>query len=160
MPLEVKQCIISNFMISGYLPESFWITWVTYFWNEPLFINRDHTLATKHSGNFQKWPGSPLDFIVVVIIFVVFLYWTNWEWCRTFRSRYRSCCKNFIKFTEKHLFRNLFFNKVASLRPAALFKKRLRHFLWIFAKLLRTRFPKNTFRRLILKIKCWGCTYW
>ena len=30
----------------------------------------------------------------------------------------RSCSKDFAKFTEKHLFRSLFFNKVASLRLA------------------------------------------
>ena len=31
--------------------------------------------------------------------------------------------KNFTKFAEKHRFQNLFFNKVASLRPSTLFKK-------------------------------------
>ena len=30
---------------------------------------------------------------------------------------------NFLNFTEKNLFQSLFFNKVAGLRPAALFKK-------------------------------------
>ena len=35
--------------------------------------------------------------------------------------------KNFIKFTGKHLCQNLFFNKVAGLRPATLIKKRLWH---------------------------------
>ena len=33
--------------------------------------------------------------------------------------------RNFTKFTRKHLCQSLFFNKVASLRPATLFKKRL-----------------------------------
>ena len=33
--------------------------------------------------------------------------------------------KNFAKFTEKHLFQGLFFNKIADLRPATLLKKRL-----------------------------------
>ena len=32
--------------------------------------------------------------------------------------------RNFVEFTGKHLF---FFNKVVNLRPATLFKKRLRH---------------------------------
>ena len=31
--------------------------------------------------------------------------------------------KNFVKFTGKHLCQSLFFNKVAGLRPATLFKK-------------------------------------
>ena len=34
-------------------------------------------------------------------------------------------CKYFTKFTGKHLFQSLFFNKAAGLRPATLFKKRL-----------------------------------
>ena len=33
--------------------------------------------------------------------------------------------KNFTKFTGKHLCRSLFFNSVAGLRPASLFKKKL-----------------------------------
>ena len=49
----------------------------------------------------------------------------------------KSILRNFVKFTGKHLFQSLFFNKVAALRPATLFKKRqtLAHctsfFLWI-----------------------------
>ena len=31
--------------------------------------------------------------------------------------------KNFVQFTGKHLCQSLFFNKVAGLRPAILFKK-------------------------------------
>ena len=34
---------------------------------------------------------------------------------------------NFTKFTEKHLYRSLFFNRIAGLRPATLSKKRLWH---------------------------------
>ena len=37
----------------------------------------------------------------------------------------KSVLKNFAKLTGKHLFQNLFFNKVAGLRPATLLKKRL-----------------------------------
>ena len=46
--------------------------------------------------------------------------------------------RNFAKFTGKHLYQSLFFNKV--LRPATLLKKRLwhRYFSVNFAKLLRT----------------------
>ena len=35
--------------------------------------------------------------------------------------------KNFTKFIGKHLFGNLFFNKVAGLRPETLLKKRFQH---------------------------------
>ena len=48
--------------------------------------------------------------------------------------------KNFGKFTWKHLCQSLFFNKVASLRPATLFKMKLWQscFTVNFAKILRT----------------------
>ena len=54
------------------------------------------------------------------------LYWTPRS------SRLEVFCKkgvlrNFTTFTEKHLCQSLFFNKVASLRPATLLKKRLWH---------------------------------
>ena len=50
--------------------------------------------------------------------------------------------KNFAKFTGKHLCQNLFFNKVAGLRPATLLKNRLwhRYFPVNFAKSLRKSF--------------------
>ena len=50
--------------------------------------------------------------------------------------------RNFKKFTGKHLCQNLFFNKVAALRPATLLKKRLWHrcFPVSFVKFLRTPF--------------------
>ena len=38
-----------------------------------------------------------------------------------------SVLKNFEKFTDKHLFRNFLFNKIATLRPATLLKKTLQH---------------------------------
>ena len=54
----------------------------------------------------------------------------------------KSVLRNFEKFTEKHLYQSLFFNKVAGLRPATLLKKRLWHRYCPvnFAKLLRTPF--------------------
>ena len=60
--------------------------------------------------------------------------------------------RNFAKFTGKHLCLNLFFNKVAGLRPATLFKKRLCHrcFPVNFAVFLRTPFLQNTSGRLLL----------
>ena len=53
--------------------------------------------------------------------------------------------KNFAKFIRKHLCQRLFFNIVASLRPATILKKRLwhRHFPVNFAKFLRTVFVKE-----------------
>ena len=65
-----------------------------------------------------------------------------------FRSSHQRCfmkkgvLKNFAKFTEKHLYQSLLFNKAANLRPATLVKKRLWHrcFLIDFAKFLRISF--------------------
>ena len=53
--------------------------------------------------------------------------------------------RNFAKFTAKHLCQNLFFNKVAGLRPATLLKKRPWHrcFPVSFAKFLRTPFYRR-----------------
>ena len=50
--------------------------------------------------------------------------------------------RNFTKFTGKHLCQNIFFNKVAGLKPATLLKKRLWHrcFPVNFVKFLRTPF--------------------
>ena len=65
-----------------------------------------------------------------------------------FRSSHQRCfmkngaLKNFPKFSEKHLYQSLLFNKSACLRSATLVKKRLCHrcFLMDFAKILRTSF--------------------
>ena len=50
--------------------------------------------------------------------------------------------RNFAKFTGKRLCQSLFFNKVAGLRSATVFKKRLWHMCFPvnFAKFLRTLF--------------------
>ena len=50
--------------------------------------------------------------------------------------------ENFAKLTGKHLCQNLFFNKVAGIRPATLLKKRPWHrcFPTNFAKFLGTTF--------------------
>ena len=54
--------------------------------------------------------------------------------------------------TGKHLCQSLLFNKVTSLRPATLLKKRLWHrcFPVNFTKFLKTPFLQNTFGRLLL----------
>ena len=58
----------------------------------------------------------------------------------------KSVFKKFVKYTGKHLFQSLFFNKVADIRPATLSKKRLWHrcFPASYAKFLRTTFLQNT----------------
>ena len=60
--------------------------------------------------------------------------------------------KNFIIFTGKHPCRSLSFNKVACLKPAVYYKKRLRHsFLINFAKVV----IEHLFRRTYVIGCCW-----
>ena len=60
--------------------------------------------------------------------------------------------RNFTKFTGKHLFQNLLFNKAAGLRHATLLKKRLWHrcFPMNFTKLQRKPFLTELFRWQLL----------
>ena len=75
------------------------------------------------------------------------------------RSSHQRCSvkkgvlRNFTKFTGKQLCLSLFFNKVAGLRPASLFKKRLRHrcFPVNFAKFLRAPFYRTMFEESWIK---------
>ena len=61
--------------------------------------------------------------------------------------------RNFTKFTGKHLYQSLFFNKVADLRPATLLKKLWhRCFSVNFVKFLRTPFLQNNSGRLLLRM--------
>ena len=68
--------------------------------------------------------------------------------------------RNFAKFIGKHLCQNLFFDKVAGLRPETLLKKRLCHrcFPMNFAEFLRTPFLQNTSGRLLLALHT--CKIW
>ena len=82
------------------------------------------------------------------------------EWDRSSHSRCsvrKVVLRNFVKFTWKHLCQRLFFNKVAGLSPAILFKKRLFRgcFPVNFAKFLRT--PRSDFFwwRKRFRIKKW-----
>ena len=61
--------------------------------------------------------------------------------------------RNFAKFTGKHMFQSLFFNKVAGLRPVTLLKKRLWHrcFPVNFAKVSRTLSFTEHLRWLLLE---------
>ena len=67
--------------------------------------------------------------------------------------------KHFTKFTEKQLCQSFFFNKVASLCPATLLKKRLWHrfFSVSFAKFSRKPFPEH-FWWLLLKTSSFSKT--
>ena len=62
--------------------------------------------------------------------------------------------RNFAKFTGKHVFQSLFFNKVAGLRSATVLKKTLWHrcFPVNFVKILRTPFYIEHLRWLLLCI--------
>ena len=64
----------------------------------------------------------------------------------------RGVLKNFANFTGKHLYQSLFFNKVAGLTNAILFKNRLWHrcFPVNLAKFLRIPFLHNTSGQLLL----------
>ena len=77
------------------------------------------------------------------------------DWVRSSRSEVfceKCFIKNFAKFTGKHLFQSVVFNKVSGLRPAALLKKRLWHrcFPVNFAKFLRTAIFIEYLRLLLL----------
>ena len=63
--------------------------------------------------------------------------------------------KSIAKFTVKHLRQNLFFHKVAELRPATIIKNRLWHsfFPVSFAKFSKTPFKQSASRRLLLKVR-------
>ena len=62
--------------------------------------------------------------------------------------------KNSTKFTGKHLWQSLFFNKVAGLRPATLLKKILWHWCFPvdFTKFLRTPFYIEHLWSLLLMV--------
>ena len=66
--------------------------------------------------------------------------------------------ENFVKFTGKHLYQSLSFNKVAGLRSATLLKKRLWHrcFPVNFSKFLRTPFLTEHLQRLLFHVATFG----
>ena len=83
--------------------------------------------------------------------------WNIWACSKHKSSRPEVFCKkgvvrNFTKFTAKHLYQSLFFNKVAGLRPVTLLKNRLWHrcFPEIFAKFLRAPFLTEQLLWLLL----------
>ena len=80
------------------------------------------------------------------------------HFCSISKSSHQRCSinkavlKNFVIFTRKSLCWSLIFNKVASVRPATLVKKRFHHrcFPVNIAKFLRTLILKNICKRLHL----------
>ena len=101
-----------------------------------------------------------LDYFIRMIYYSILLesYRSSSVVLNQYRGSHRRCfmkksvLRNFTKFTGKHLCQSLFFNKVADLRPATVFKKRLWHkcFPVNFVKFLRTPFLQNTSGRLLL----------
>ena len=84
-----------------------------------------------------------------------YIYWSSLGWLKKQPPRCsvrKVVLRNVAKFTGKHLYQSLFFDKVAGLRRTTLLKKRLLHkcFPVNFAKFLRTLFSHNTFGRLLL----------
>ena len=83
---------------------------------------------------YLRNPSSKTSFFVLCICLNINL---TTKVLKTLRAVYRSSrpevfskkgvLKNFTKFTGKHLCQNLFFNRVAGLRPVTLLKKRLWH---------------------------------
>ena len=70
--------------------------------------------------------------------------------------------ENFAKFTGKHLYQSLFFNKVADLRPVTFLKKRLRHrcFPVNFANFLRTPIFIEHLWWMLLIFQNWAYNKW
>ena len=89
------------------------------------------------------------------VLVTCWLYTSKRFYRKFFFSIKISFLKTFAKFTGKHLYQSLFFNKVAPLRLVTLLKKRLWHrcFPVKFAKVLRTPILKNICERLLLFIQ-------
>ena len=82
-----------------------------------------------------------------LLLYVAFFY------LEVFILLRKGVLRNFQKFTGEHLCHSAFFNKVAGMSPAALFRKRLWHrCFWADMKFLRTPFSQNTSWRLLFSI--------
>ena len=75
------------------------------------------------------------DILSSMIFFMQIFFVLFWVFSTSSKRRSRrsevfyeiGVLKNFAKFTGKHLFQSLFFDKVPAMRPVILFKKRLQH---------------------------------
>ena len=95
---------------------------------KPPFSKDKIDLCGCHSPNYfsRLVPGRPevCNFIKKETLAQVF----SWEFCEILRnicSIKKAVLENFAKFTGNHLYQSLFFNKVASWKPATLIKMRL-----------------------------------
>ena len=77
-------------------------------------------------------------------------------------STRKGVLRNLVKFTGKDLCRGLSFNKVTSLRPATLLKKKLRRrcFHVSFSQFLRTLLLQNTPGWLLLEFQLFSVLLW
>ena len=108
---------LSCFTLRNFQMFVFWfLKFLLYFWSFSMHIN------------FFCQIHDSLKFLVLCWSYLCCFCHNLWTVARS--SRPEVFCKkivlrNFAKFTGKHLCQSLFFNKVADLRPATLFKKRL-----------------------------------
>ena len=86
------------------------------------FLNRSqNTIVYAKELKLVRFDMITFIFMVVTLIFCVSRI--------GLRSSHQRCSmkegvlRNFTKFTEKHLYKSLFFNKVVDLRPATLLKR-------------------------------------
>ena len=106
---------------------------------------------------FKKWFKSSLNLLMYnfsVYLFFVFIQLIQWHYFRQKQSPVgvQVFLKIFAKVTGKEPVSESLFNKVANLRSATLFKKKLLHrcFLVTFPKFLRTPYLQNASWKLFL----------
>ena len=100
------------------------VYWIKGIWE----ITKYFEIACHDYYYFFKWPL--FVYLCRVNILIDFSYFLSSILSRSShrrRSIEKDVLKNFEKFTGKHLFQSLFFNKVAGLRSGTLLKKRLWH---------------------------------
>ena len=114
-------------------------------------------------------PVSPKKMVFILENRVFFLKcYIDWHSRKGPIRRHRRCStrkgvlRNSAKFTGKDLCRGLFFNKVTSLRPATLLKKKLRRrcFPVSFSQFLRTLLLQNTPGWLLLEFQLFSVLLW
>ena len=90
----------------------------------------------------------------LMVLWCIVIIWSVFRSSRLDVFCKKGLLRNSTKFTGKHLWHSLFFNKVAGLMPATLLKKRLWHrcFPVNFVKFLRAPFLRNTSRLLLLSV--------
>ena len=107
-----------------------------------LYIFRRHILKNTPGGLLLK--SVPSQVFTVVLATASDFFFHNQK------QSSKGVLRNFAKFTGKHLYKSLFFNKVAGLSPPALLKKTLVQvfFLKIFAKCQRKHLRPSFFNKV------------